>query len=387
MLTGVCLVCLLAPHAAITGYLLVMLAASLWPRRAMARAGVVGPRFAILIPAHNEETVLGATLAACARLDYPAELHRVFVIADHCDDGTADLAVANGASCFTRLTGERGKGAALAWGIPQALEFDWDALLVLDADCQLRPDFLRSMARELADGAAALQGRVETNNPDETPATYTAAVGNRLENDLFYAGKSRLGLGVTLRGTGMVFRRDVLTELPWQTGTVAEDAEFTRRLNAAGYVVRWVRDARLTTRAPANRQDMARQRQRWAAALRAKPTCGRACWRCLDAWLAALSLSRPLVVGYALLCVTLAAFFRVCEPSAITNVGLSAAVALTAVQGLYFFAGCLRLGLSWRRLALLARVPLVVLRLGIVTLVSLLRQRQPVWKPSVRGRP
>ncbi len=73
-------------------------------------------RFAIAIPAHNEETVIGQTVATLHNLNYPADLYDVFVVADHCIDHTAEIARAHGAICLERTDGVRGgKGAALNW--------------------------------------------------------------------------------------------------------------------------------------------------------------------------------------------------------------------------------------------------------------------------------
>ncbi|MGH8485060.1 MAG: glycosyltransferase, partial [Pseudomonas sp.] len=52
-------------------------------------------RVAVLVPAHNEASIIGATLASIG-----AQLHagdRLLVVADNCSDDTAALAVAAGA--------------------------------------------------------------------------------------------------------------------------------------------------------------------------------------------------------------------------------------------------------------------------------------------------
>ena len=48
--------------------------------------------FALLVPAHNEEMILGTLLESLSHLDYPQELYTVYVIADNCTDTTALLA-------------------------------------------------------------------------------------------------------------------------------------------------------------------------------------------------------------------------------------------------------------------------------------------------------
>jgi glycosyltransferase involved in cell wall biosynthesis len=94
--------------------------------------------FAIVIPAHNEEKTLSTTLHSCAGLNYPKDKYKIFVIADNCSDRTAEIARDNGAVCLERYNEEeKGKGFALEWGFKQILPEGHDALVVLDADCQL----------------------------------------------------------------------------------------------------------------------------------------------------------------------------------------------------------------------------------------------------------
>ena len=59
---------------------------------------------------------IGKTLAALQRLDCPQERFEVVVIADNCEDHTAELARAMGATVYERRgRSRRGKGYALAW--------------------------------------------------------------------------------------------------------------------------------------------------------------------------------------------------------------------------------------------------------------------------------
>src|SRR6266545_4898328 len=71
------------------------------------------PRFHVIIPAHDEELGLSATLQSLTRLRYPQELLGVAVVADRCSDGTARVARAHGVQCFERGSGPPGKGAAI----------------------------------------------------------------------------------------------------------------------------------------------------------------------------------------------------------------------------------------------------------------------------------
>src|SRR5712692_1609207 len=119
--------------------------------------------FAILVPAHNEEALLGNLLESISALAYPKERYTVYVVADNCTDTTAELARAyDGVQVYERFDEvKRGKGYALEW-IFQKLEekqLIYDAYVIVDADSVLEPAFLQFMSKDLAGGAQALQAR------------------------------------------------------------------------------------------------------------------------------------------------------------------------------------------------------------------------------------
>ena len=59
-------------------------------------------KFALMIPAHNEEMVLGDLLENLKILKYPKELYDIYVIADNCTDSTAEVAHRHGAYVLER---------------------------------------------------------------------------------------------------------------------------------------------------------------------------------------------------------------------------------------------------------------------------------------------
>src|ERR1700722_7168764 len=72
-------------------------------------------KFDVIVPAHNEVAVIERTVASLKKIDWPAGRFRVWVVADNCNDSTADLARAAGAHVLERHDLVlRGKGYALA---------------------------------------------------------------------------------------------------------------------------------------------------------------------------------------------------------------------------------------------------------------------------------
>ena len=78
-------------------------------------AGTSRAPLAVLVPAHDEEEGIAATLAAVLAQLGPHD--RLLVVADNCSDATAAVARAAGAEVVERSSDLRGKGYALAHGI------------------------------------------------------------------------------------------------------------------------------------------------------------------------------------------------------------------------------------------------------------------------------
>src|SRR5579872_5128903 len=143
------------PAALMVMYLDMLSAAAVFRRRAPR---VVPPRhrFAILVPAHNEEVLLPRLLGSLRALEYPRALFDIHVVADQCTDRTADIAAAAGATVHERREAEgHGKGYALRWLLDRLRERGdtYDAYIVFDADSLVSPRFLSVMNAYLARGA------------------------------------------------------------------------------------------------------------------------------------------------------------------------------------------------------------------------------------------
>ena len=101
------------------------------------------PRFAVLIPARNEEMVISGLIDSIHRQDYPTELIDIYVIADNCTDSTAARAIECGAKVIARFN-NRQVGKGMRWTTPSSIStirwvWNTDAFLVFDADNVLTP--------------------------------------------------------------------------------------------------------------------------------------------------------------------------------------------------------------------------------------------------------
>ncbi len=224
-------------------------------------------KFAVVIPAHNEEAVLGALLDNLKQLKYPDELYDIYVIADNCTDGTAALAKEHGAYVFERFNQELvGKGYAMDWVFPQifALQKNYDAFCVFDADNLVHLDFLTEMNSRLCKGQKVLQGYLSAKNPTDTWVSGTFAIAFWTINHLWHLGKYNLGLSTALGGTGMCIASDIIEKYGWGCECLTEDMEFSMKCLTYGIRTCWVHDAIIYDEKPLTFMASWRQRKRWA---------------------------------------------------------------------------------------------------------------------------
>jgi glycosyltransferase involved in cell wall biosynthesis len=108
-----------------------------------------GKRVAVVVPAHDEEQLIGTTLAGI-----PAFVDRIYVVDDGSRDATAERARAAGDGRVEVVAHERnrGVGAAIVTGYKRALADELDVVAVMAADNQMDPDDLEMLVAPVARG-------------------------------------------------------------------------------------------------------------------------------------------------------------------------------------------------------------------------------------------
>ena len=201
-----------------------------------------------------------------------------------------------------------GKGQALCWALDRANELVFDAAVFVDADSTLEPGALRTLDRELKTGARALQLFNEFEPSDRGWFSLLAVASHRAAGRLSWGPRQRLGLSVSLQGTGFCLRRDVLGYVPWKAYSIVEDVEYSLSLLLRGIGVDFVPSVKVTSRLSRSAAEATPQRLRWASGtlqviLHYVPRLLIAALRKRDFCLAeaalALSLSSRMVLVYA----------------------------------------------------------------------------------------
>ncbi len=234
-----------------------------WRNQLPAPPGNRTRRFRIVVPAHDEEAVVGALLGDLASQQYAN--FATWVLADRCTDRTAEIAREHGVEVAERSDGPDGKGAALSWYLSEYPLDPGDALVVLDADNRVPTDLLARFADELDAGHHVLQAYLDVANPDASPVATASALSYWASNRMVQLARTNLGWTADLGGTGMCLAAEAIESAGGFGSSLVEDQEMGVRLFAAGINVRWLHDVRIQDEKPVDAGVAVRQRSRWAA--------------------------------------------------------------------------------------------------------------------------
>ncbi|WP_107667791.1 glycosyltransferase family 2 protein [Cyanothece sp. BG0011] len=219
--------------------------------------------FNILIPAHNEETVIEITLKSIInQVDVP---EKIIVIADNCTDKTAEIAQQYGVTVLERYDQERrGKGYALDYGLNYLKNQSPDIIILIDADCYLAPESIKKLVHQSFITQKPVQGLYLLEKPqDPSPKDLISALAVLVKNKVRFTGLSRLGLPCLLAGTGMAFPWEALQQVSLASGNIVEDMQLGIDLALCGYSPIFCPDAIITGILPQQSSAAKTQRTRW----------------------------------------------------------------------------------------------------------------------------
>lgn len=227
-------------------------------------------KFAILIAARNERTVISQLIESIRLQKYPSELYDIYVIADNCTDDTAEIAEAAGATVFRRDDTTRvGKGYALNFGfknITKLGKFDsYDGFFVFDADNLLDENYIAEMNNVFDSGYRIVTSYRNSKNYD----TNWLSAGSSLWflREAKYINNSRmiLGLSCAVSGTGFLVAREIIERNDgWKYYLLTEDIEFSIDSVIKDEKIGYAGGAMLYDEQPYTFRDSWNQRTRWA---------------------------------------------------------------------------------------------------------------------------
>ena len=240
-----------------------IIASLVWRTQAAPSGSAIAGRIAVLVPAHNESTAITPTLE-----DIGSQLRScdsLVVVADNCNDDTADVARLSGALVVERQDASRiGKGYALDRGLHYLESDPPDIVVMVDADCRLAKEAIPLLAGACSATARPVQALYLMNAPAGALVTHeVAAFAWRVKNWVRPLGLQTLGGPCQLTGTGMAFPWAAIRAVDLANGWIVEDLKLGLELTAAGHAPLFCPAALVTSEFAASGQAANDQRGRW----------------------------------------------------------------------------------------------------------------------------
>jgi len=258
---GVILILLLAPLWVVDLVFLVEIVLGLAPT-GRKRAVAAPASIVILTPAHNEEGVIGASIAAIRAVSPPGARH--LVVAHNCSDGTAEEAKASGAEVAAlNRPEERGKGYALSYGREVLAANPPEIVIVIDADCTAEPGSIeRLAATAVAHGSAVQACYLFRSRPGDPPVVQISNFAMLVKNLVRQRGGARIAAPALMTGSGMAFPWGRFAALDLATGNIVEDLAIGLELVEHGAPPAFDEQARIWS-TPSSASGTQTQRARW----------------------------------------------------------------------------------------------------------------------------
>lgn len=194
-------------------------------------------RYAFFIAAHNEEPVIGNLVRSIKAQDYPADLIDTFVVADACNDRTAEEARAAGAIVYERNDlARKGKSWVLDYGFNRILDEygdRYEAFIVFDADNLLAPNYVTIMNQAFDAGYLVCTSYRNSKNFDSSWVSAANATWFMREAKYLNNARMLLHTSCAISGSGWLVSSKIVRGMHgWNFHTLTEDIQFSTFCNS-----------------------------------------------------------------------------------------------------------------------------------------------------------
>ncbi len=227
-------------------------------------------RYAVVISARNESSVIGQLIQSIKAQNYPSELVDVFVIADNCTDDTAEVARNAGALVYERSNTEQvGKGYALDWMFKiidtEYADKNYEAFMIFDADNLLDQNYIAEMNKVFDRGYRIITSYRNSKNFGSNWISSGYSLWFLREAKFLNNSRMQLNTSCAISGTGFLVSADVIRRNGgWIHHLLTEDIEFTVDSVIHGEIIGYCENAVLYDEQPTKFSQSYTQRLRWA---------------------------------------------------------------------------------------------------------------------------
>lgn len=222
-------------------------------------------KFAVVIPARNEELVIGNLIQSLNNQNYPKDKYDVFVVPNNCDDNTEEVALSNNAqviNCANVIT--KSKGDVLRYAFKTLRENDYDAYLIFDADNIVHPEFIGKMNDVLVSGYRVAQGYRDSKNPSDTWISSSHSLHYIIQNYFMNRARNNINKSCFVNGTGFMISKEYLDENRYNSLTITEDIELNVNCGLNNERIAFVESAVTYDEQPISFEVSWKQRKRWS---------------------------------------------------------------------------------------------------------------------------
>ena len=220
--------------------------------------------YKILIPAHNEAEIIANTLTKLLEQKVLAE--SIILVADNCTDTTAAIARTFGVTVLERFNNElRGKGFALDYGVTFLKEHTPpDVLVIFDADCEINNGGMNLLVSHCLQHSCPVQALyLMKQNGIVSMKQRVAEFAWLVKNKLRPIAVNKLGLPVTLTGTGMAFPWPIIATVDLAHGNIVEDMQLGIDCALKGFSPVFCEQSVVYSNFPEQLEAESSQRTRW----------------------------------------------------------------------------------------------------------------------------
>jgi len=221
-------------------------------------------KFAVIIPARNEERVIGNLLKSLEKQEYPKNLYDVFVVLNNCTDRTKDIALENNVNIIECKTNVKSKGEALKEAFKYLSKSEYDSFIIFDADNIVHPKFIHKMNDALEEGYDLAQGFRDSKNVSDTWISSCYSIHYMVHNIFLNKARMNIGKSSFINGTGFMISKKFLLKRGFRAHTLTEDIELTVRCAINDEKIAFVEDAITYDEQPITFKQSWKQRKRWS---------------------------------------------------------------------------------------------------------------------------